>query len=253
MRIKVYTIELKLPRWLKRTLAAGAAAAALAGVGAVVRAASVPSLTVFNPGDTLSAASINANFKALQDAVNAPVTVPATSVTAGALPSGVTIGAAQVSGTVQSAATCTTCGAAGGALETRIAAIESKKTGGNFAEGDSYVGVPTVPLLQSWVRAPTSGFVMAVATTRVCAFEGDYWLALSTTANDVPLTGRSGPYGFARAVDGEKYCESVAVSRTFPVPAGLTTVYLNVKAVDANGAEFVAPTLNLFFYEARLE
>jgi hypothetical protein len=94
---------------------------------------------------------------------------------------------------------------------------------------------------------------MAIATTRVCAFEGDFWLALSTAPNDVPLVGRAGPYGFARAVSTEKYCESVTVSRTFPVAAGMTTFYLNVNAIAANGPEYVAPTLNLLFYKDRLE
>lgn len=126
--------------------------------------------------------------------------------------------------------------------------------GGNFAEAlSTIVDVPTSPLLQVPLRAPASGFVMAIATTRVCAFEGDYWLAISTAANDVPLTGRAGPYNFGRANTAEKYCESVTVSRTFPVAAGLTTFYLNVKAFSASGAEFVAPTLNVIFYKDRLE
>ena len=71
MKIKVYTIEFKTPRWLKRTFAfVVVPGIVLLGVGAIVRAAGVPTLTSFSPGDSLSSANINANFKALQDVVN---------------------------------------------------------------------------------------------------------------------------------------------------------------------------------------
>jgi hypothetical protein len=79
MQIKVYTIEFKLPRWLKRALLfAGIPLAVLLGVGAAVRAAvTFPvaiAVTQFADTEVLSAKKLNdnlANLSVLQDAVNA--------------------------------------------------------------------------------------------------------------------------------------------------------------------------------------
>jgi hypothetical protein len=97
MKLKVYSIEFALPRWLKRTLVVSALSAlVLIVVGVAVRAAGVPTLTTFSPGEMLSSAAVNANFKALQDAVNAPVSIGAAQLGSGALPSGVTLTPSQI-------------------------------------------------------------------------------------------------------------------------------------------------------------
>jgi hypothetical protein len=107
MKIKVYTIDVRAPQWLKRSAAfVILPVVVVLGVAAGVRAATVPTLVTFNPGDTLSAANINANFKALQDAVNAPLSVAPSQITAGALPSGVTLAPPQIAaGTLPSGVT----------------------------------------------------------------------------------------------------------------------------------------------------
>jgi hypothetical protein len=79
MQIKVYTIEFKLPRWVKRTLLfAGIPLVVLLGVGAAVRAAvTFPvavDVTKFENTEVLSADKLNKNLDnltLLQDAVNA--------------------------------------------------------------------------------------------------------------------------------------------------------------------------------------
>jgi hypothetical protein len=73
MQIKVYTIEFKLPRWVKRTLLfAGIPLAVLLGVGAAVRAAVTFPVAVssFAESETLSATKLNTNLTTLQDGVN---------------------------------------------------------------------------------------------------------------------------------------------------------------------------------------
>lgn len=72
MKIKVYTVDVQLPRWLKRPLALSAitAVAAIAVVAAVRAApASVPN--TFVDGEALSAAKMNANFTALTSQLDA--------------------------------------------------------------------------------------------------------------------------------------------------------------------------------------
>jgi hypothetical protein len=70
VQIKVYVIDVKVPRWA-RSLAiyGGIPAALMLGLSAVVRAdVTLPHTFVAN--ETLTAASLNANFQALRDAIN---------------------------------------------------------------------------------------------------------------------------------------------------------------------------------------
>ena len=90
MQIKVYTIEFKLPRWVKRTLLfAGIPIAVLLGVGAAVRAAATfpVAVTTFSVDEILSADKLNTNLTTLRDGVNALNTsveaLKASSLTAG--------------------------------------------------------------------------------------------------------------------------------------------------------------------------
>lgn len=97
MKVKVYTVEFQTPCWVKRVLAfVLLPAAVVMAIHAGVRAAGVPTLVTFKAGDTLSSSSINANFKALQDAINAPLSVSPSQITAGALPTGVTLPPGQI-------------------------------------------------------------------------------------------------------------------------------------------------------------
>lgn len=79
MQIKVYTIDVRFPRWLKRALVFGAIpAAVLLGTVHYLRAdVTVPN--AFADGDTLSAARLNENFTALQTAMNSLAGTVATS------------------------------------------------------------------------------------------------------------------------------------------------------------------------------
>jgi hypothetical protein len=71
MKIKVYVIDLEMPRWAKRALVVGGAfAAVLVGATALVRADTVSAPNTFTDGETLSAEKMNANFNALRDAIN---------------------------------------------------------------------------------------------------------------------------------------------------------------------------------------
>jgi hypothetical protein len=73
MQIKVYTIEVKLPRWLKRVLVfAGIPAVVLLGVAVAVRAQSTLPVSVqpFGPTETLSALKMNTNFDILVGGIN---------------------------------------------------------------------------------------------------------------------------------------------------------------------------------------
>ena len=71
MKIKVYVIDLEMPRWAKRALVVGGAfAAVLVGATALVRADTVSAPNTFTDGETLSADKMNANFNALRDAIN---------------------------------------------------------------------------------------------------------------------------------------------------------------------------------------
>jgi hypothetical protein len=97
MQIKVYTIELKFPRWLKRVLVyAGIPAVVLLGVGVVVRAQSTLPVSVqsFGQTETLSATKMNTNFDNLVSGINSLNTTVGSlqssvaSLTAAAVPSG---------------------------------------------------------------------------------------------------------------------------------------------------------------------
>ena len=71
MKIKVYVIDLEMPRWAKRALVVGGAfAAVLVGATALVHADTVSVPNTFQDGETLSADKMNANFNALRDAIN---------------------------------------------------------------------------------------------------------------------------------------------------------------------------------------
>jgi hypothetical protein len=66
MKIKVYVVDVKLPRWTRRALLA-AVPALILGVGALVHAMSP--LPAFNEGDVLTATLLNDRFKAITSAV----------------------------------------------------------------------------------------------------------------------------------------------------------------------------------------
>jgi microcystin-dependent protein len=70
MQVKVYTIDVRFPRWLKRAIVFSAIpTAVLLGAVHYLRAdATVPN--TFADGDTLSAAKMNASFNALQSGIN---------------------------------------------------------------------------------------------------------------------------------------------------------------------------------------
>jgi hypothetical protein len=68
MEIKVYTIELDAPRWVKRAIVLGVLpVGALLGAALVARAG--VSLTTFTPNTKISAKEVNDNFTALGNAV----------------------------------------------------------------------------------------------------------------------------------------------------------------------------------------
>ena len=71
MQIKIYTVDFRLPRWLKRTLIfAGVAAAILVGVSASIRAATPVAVTTYADGETLSAAKLNTNLANLKQGID---------------------------------------------------------------------------------------------------------------------------------------------------------------------------------------
>jgi hypothetical protein len=70
MQIKVYTINVKLPGWLRRTLAIGVVSAVILGICAIVYAAAVTGQPDFASGDPLSASSLNAHLGALQSQID---------------------------------------------------------------------------------------------------------------------------------------------------------------------------------------
>jgi hypothetical protein len=74
MKVKVYTIDFELPRWLKRgVLYVGIPLMALAGAAAVVRAATgfpIPIVDDYKDGDKLTAAGLNTKFNDLRTAAN---------------------------------------------------------------------------------------------------------------------------------------------------------------------------------------
>jgi microcystin-dependent protein len=84
MKINVYTIDIQLPRWLKRAIIFGAIpATVLLGTVHYLRAdVAIPN--TFADGDTLSAAKVNANFAVLQGGINTLAsTVSSTTVPPG--------------------------------------------------------------------------------------------------------------------------------------------------------------------------
>lgn len=93
MQIKVYTINVKLPRWFRRALVLGVVPAVVLGICAIVYATAVTGQPDFVAGSPLSASSLNAHLGALQaqiDTTNGQV-VPTGAVMAfdlAACPSG---------------------------------------------------------------------------------------------------------------------------------------------------------------------
>jgi hypothetical protein len=73
MKIKVYVIDIKLPRWFRSALLYGVAPLALLGLGALVYAASP---APFNDGEVLTAKALNDHF----DDVKAQITALAAKV-----------------------------------------------------------------------------------------------------------------------------------------------------------------------------
>ena len=82
MRIKVYIVEVKAPRCVRRTLVLGGAAIAILGLSALVYAAAVNGQPDYNNGETLTAASLNARFAALQNQAPPPNSVVLTTLSA---------------------------------------------------------------------------------------------------------------------------------------------------------------------------
>jgi hypothetical protein len=70
MKIKVYVIDVRLPRWVRRVLVFGAVPLAILGLGALVYASAVNGQPDFNDGDVLTAAALNAHLGALQGQIN---------------------------------------------------------------------------------------------------------------------------------------------------------------------------------------
>lgn len=68
MKIKVYVVDVKLPRWARRALVFGAIPALILGLGALVHAMSVDPFTA---GEVLTAESLNSRFSKI--AANVPV------------------------------------------------------------------------------------------------------------------------------------------------------------------------------------
>lgn len=60
MKIKIYVVDVKLPRWARRVLTFGAVPALLLGLGAFVHAMNVE--PPFTPGEVLSAKTMTARF-----------------------------------------------------------------------------------------------------------------------------------------------------------------------------------------------
>jgi hypothetical protein len=94
MQIKVYTIDVKLPRWLKRAVLFGAIPAAVM-LGAVhYLRADVTVRHSFTNGQLLSASDINDNFSDLQSGLNSlagTVTTLQGTVSSGSAPAGTII------------------------------------------------------------------------------------------------------------------------------------------------------------------
>jgi hypothetical protein len=72
MQIKVYVIDVRVPRWARRAaIYGGVPAAVMLGASALVWA-DVTLPHTFTAGETLTAANLNASFEALRDAINDP-------------------------------------------------------------------------------------------------------------------------------------------------------------------------------------
>ena len=77
MQIKVYTINVKLPGWLRRALVLGVVPATILGICAIVYATAVTGQSDFTAGSPLSASSLNDHLGALQaqiDTANSKLT-----------------------------------------------------------------------------------------------------------------------------------------------------------------------------------
>jgi hypothetical protein len=69
MRIKVYMVDVRFPRWVRPALAAAGVALVLVGLSAFVYAAAVKGQPDYKDGDVLTAASLNDHLAALQDQI----------------------------------------------------------------------------------------------------------------------------------------------------------------------------------------
>lgn len=78
MNIKIYVVDVKLPRWARRVLTFGAVPALLLGLGALVHAMNVE--PPFTPGEVLSAKTMNERFSQIVT-VTPWVSYPATMYT----------------------------------------------------------------------------------------------------------------------------------------------------------------------------
>jgi len=72
MKIRVYVVDVKMPRWLRRTLMFGGVPAVILGLCALVYAAAVNGQVDFADGDVLTAATLNGHLAALQNQIQAP-------------------------------------------------------------------------------------------------------------------------------------------------------------------------------------
>jgi hypothetical protein len=85
MKIRVYVVEFKAPRWARQALVIGGSALVVLGLSALVYAAAVNGQPDYTDGEVLTAASLNAHLGALQsqiDTANTNATDLAARVTA---------------------------------------------------------------------------------------------------------------------------------------------------------------------------
>ena len=156
MKIKVYTVEFKTPRWLKKTLAYGVVPAALLfGVGTAVRAAGTWTPRTFAQSSPISSSAMNSNFSEIAAYINGPNPVAlATSAT--------------------SATTAGSAAAATGALATTISGLQTSVTSLSQARNVFMFGTACVPSPYASTAAPSGGAdglwnpATGTATTAIC-------------------------------------------------------------------------------------
>jgi hypothetical protein len=106
VRIKVYVVDVRLPRWLRRPFVFGAVLFLILGLGAIVYASAVNGQPDFTAGDVLTAAGLNARMGALQNQINA---INSTTVNGHALTGNVAVAYADISpGALANGTTATT-------------------------------------------------------------------------------------------------------------------------------------------------